>query len=113
LSALFLSAADDYALDALAGSGEPLVADVVTIALPRGAALDLEGPLGNVLRAARPRLNIICDSPAPAPQGLNAIIAARGPSGSQAAAALGAPVYRLSATGSVSLSGGAQGWTLG
>jgi competence protein ComEC len=113
LSALFLGAADSYALDALAGSGEPLAADVVELALPRGAALDLSGPLGAVLAAAHPRVIIICDSPAPALKGSPAVLAGMGPSDEQAAAALGASVYRISADGAIALSGGSHGWSLG
>ncbi|HEU0027242.1 MAG TPA: ComEC/Rec2 family competence protein, partial [Ktedonobacterales bacterium] len=75
LSVLFLGAADSYALDALAGSGEPLAADVVALSLPRGAALDLSGPLGHALRAAHPHVIVICDSPAPALKGFSAVIA--------------------------------------
>jgi competence protein ComEC len=113
LSALFLGASDDYALDALAGSGEPLAADVVALSLPRGAALDLTGPLGAVLRAAHPHVIVICDSPAPALKGFPAVVAAMGPSDEQAAEALGSRVYRISDDGAVALSGGADGWTLG
>ena len=113
LSALLLGSADDYALDALAGSGEPLGADVVELALPRGATLDLSGPLGAVLAAAHPRVIVICDSPAPALTGFPAIVAGMGPSDEQVATALGAQVYRISADGAIALSGGAQGWSLG
>jgi hypothetical protein len=61
--ALFLGAADAYALDALAGSGESLNADVVELALVPSEALDLTGALGDVLRLAHPRLVVICDAP--------------------------------------------------
>ncbi|HLY32772.1 MAG TPA: ComEC/Rec2 family competence protein, partial [Ktedonobacterales bacterium] len=64
LRVLFLGDADAYALDALAGSGEPLAADVVALALPAGAPLDLSGPLGDVLALAHPRLIVICQAPA-------------------------------------------------
>jgi len=55
LRVLLLSAADDLALDTLAGSGQSLRADVVTLALPAGAPIDLQGPLGTVLMMAHPR----------------------------------------------------------
>ncbi len=113
LSALFLGAADSYALDALAGAGEPLSADVVELSLPRGATLDLSGPLGAVLAAARPRVVVICDSPAPALKGASAVLASMGPSDEQVAEALGAQVYRVSADGDIALSGGPSGWSLG
>ncbi len=113
LSALFLGSADSYALDALAGSSEPLAADVVELSLPRGATLDLSGPLGAVLAAAHPRVIVICDSPAPALKGFPAIVAGMGPSDEQVAAAIGAQVYRVSADGNIALSGGPQGWSLG
>ena len=106
LSALFLGAADAYALDALAGSGEPLSASVVEVAAQRGEPLDLSGPLGVVLRAAHPQVIIICDSPAPAPKGVKGIIADMGASDQQIALALGTQVYRVS-------SSGPQGWTMG
>jgi beta-lactamase superfamily II metal-dependent hydrolase len=113
LRALFLGAADDYALDALAGSGEPLTADVVTLALPRGAKLSLDGPLGIVLRLARPRVIIICDSPAPALKGSRAVLGSMGPSDSEAGQALGAQVLRVGDDGSIALSGRQSGWSLG
>lgn len=113
LRALFLGAADDYALDALAGSGEPLAADVVTLSLPRGATLDLSGPLGAVLKLARPRVIIITDSPAPALKGSKAALASMGPSDAQAGQALGAQILRVSDQGDISLSGDANGWALG
>jgi hypothetical protein len=43
LRVLLLGAADDLALDALAGSGQPLAADVVAVALPMGAPIDPQG----------------------------------------------------------------------
>lgn len=113
LSALFLGAADAYALDALAGSGAPLAADVVEVSLPRGAPLDVSGPLGDLLRAASPRVIIVTDSPAPKLAGSAAVWASAGPSDEQVAAALGASVYRVSADGNISLGGGPQGWSVG
>lgn len=114
LHALLLGAADGYALDALSGSGEPLDADVVEVAAPRGAALDLSGPLGDVLRLAHPRVIIVCDAPvAPKPRNSVTLSANMWASDADVAAATHAQVYRLSAAGALSLSGDANGWTLG
>ncbi|HEX6817080.1 MAG TPA: ComEC/Rec2 family competence protein, partial [Ktedonobacterales bacterium] len=115
LRALFLGSADAYALDALAGSGEPLAADVVELALVPGASLDLSGPLGDVLRAAHPRLVVVCDAPVtPGSKTESKLLAsAQGPDDTQVAATLGALIYRTSAAGTISLSGGAEGWSLG
>jgi hypothetical protein len=63
LRALLLGAADSYALDALAGSGQSLSADVVELALVPGETLDLSGALGDVLFKAHPRLVVICNAP--------------------------------------------------
>src|SRR6185437_4024755 len=63
LRALFLGSADAYALDALAGSGEDLRADVVELALMPGAQMDLAGPLGTILHMAHPRLIVVSDAP--------------------------------------------------
>ncbi len=63
LRTLLLGAADAYALDALAGSGQSLSADVVELALVPGEALDVSGALGDVLFKAHPRLVVICDAP--------------------------------------------------
>jgi len=49
LHTLLLGAADAYALDALAGSGQSLSADVVELALVPGETLDVSGALGDVL----------------------------------------------------------------
>lgn len=114
LRVLFLGAADGYALDALSGAGEPLDADVVEVAAPRGAALDLSGPLGDVLRLAHPRVIIVCDAPvAPKPRNGATLSANMWASDADVAATTHAQVYRLSATGALSLSGDANGWTLG
>lgn len=114
LRALFLGAADDYALDALAGSGEPLAADVVEVALPVGAALNLAGPLGTVLALARPKLVVICPAP------VSAKSAAKSAAGAtlwqldnDAATQLGATIYRTDRDGTISLSGWAGGWSVG
>lgn len=113
LRVLLLGAADTYALDALAGSGEPLAADVVMLDAPRGARLDLSGPLGDVLRLAHPRAIILCDSPAHAASKPVAAIQEMWDSDADVAVATGAQVYRVSSAGTLSLSGGAAGWTLG
>ncbi|MEO7000159.1 MAG: ComEC/Rec2 family competence protein [Ktedonobacterales bacterium] len=109
LRVLFLGAADAYALDALAGSGEPLAADVVELALPQGAALDLSGPLGDVL--AHPRVVIITN--APKVSGKTIETGDPWAPDSDAEAVLGAQVYRVSTAGTISLSGDANGWSLG
>ena len=114
LRALLLGAADAYALDALAGSGEPLAADVVVVAAPRGAPLDLNGPLRDVLRLAQPRAIIVCDAPTTASHQAGVVPTANmWTSDADVTAATGAQVYRLSDTGALSLSGDASGWTLG
>ena len=113
LRVLLLGAADAYALDALASSGEPLAADVVMLDVPRGARLDLSGPLGDVLRLAHPRAIILCDSPARAASKPVAAIQEMWDSDADVTAATGAQVYRVSSTGALALSGGAAGWTLG
>ena len=115
LRALFLGAVDTYALDALAGSGQPLDADVVELALVPGEALDVSGALGDVLRLAHPRLVVICDAPI-APDSATARKRTHGvewASDSDAATTLGALIYRTSAAGAVSLSGDGNGWNLG
>jgi len=112
LRALLLGAADAYALDALAGSGEPLDADVVVVALPRGAPIDLGGPLGDVLRLAHPHVIIVCDAPASASHH-GALTANMWESDADVTAATGAQVYRLSDTGALALSGDAAGWSMG
>ncbi|MDE3229214.1 MAG: ComEC/Rec2 family competence protein, partial [Chloroflexota bacterium] len=113
LRALLLGAADAYALDALAGSGERLDADVVILDVTPGARLDLSGPLGDVLRLAHPRAIILCDTPAPATKRPVVAIQQMWDSDADVAAATGAQVYRVSSAGTISLSGGANGWTLG
>lgn len=114
LRALLLGGADSYALDALAYSGQSLAADVVQVTLPSDEPLSLAGPLGVVLRAAHPRVIVVSPAPPSSKHG-----GALSPSSIEAedmvaAAALGAVnVYRTSLVGSVSLVGGAQGWSLG
>ncbi len=115
LRALFLGAADSYALDALAGSGQSLSADVVELALVPGETLDVSGALGDVLFKAHPRLVVICDAPI-APDSVTARARVHGEnwtSDTDAATALGALVYRTSEAGIISLSGDASGWHLG
>lgn len=115
LRLLYLGSADDYALDALAGAGEPLAADVVEVALVPGEKLDLSSPLGQILQMAHPRLVVI----ASAPVNPNTLAAQRLASlypwdtDANAATALGAYIYRLDTAGSIELSGGASGWSLG
>ncbi len=114
LRALLLGAADAYALDALAGSGEPLAADVVEVAIPRGAKLDLSGPLGDVLRLAHPRAIVVCDAPVATTTHKGVTLTAdMWDSDADVTAVTGAQVYRLSDTGTLSLSGGVAGWSLG
>lgn len=114
LRALLLGAADAYALDALSGSGAPLTADVVELAVPRGAPLDLSGPLGDVLRLAHPRVIVVSDAPSVSKRHKSVTLPAdMWMSDADVAAITGAQVYRLSDTGALSLSGGATGWTIG
>ncbi|HST86774.1 MAG TPA: ComEC/Rec2 family competence protein, partial [Ktedonobacterales bacterium] len=115
LRALFLGAADAYALDALTGSGEPLVADVVELALPEGAPLDLDGPLGTVLRLAHPRLVVIASAPIPPRSAAAQRAATLYPwdTDADAATALGTLIYRVDAAGALVVSGGARGWAIG
>jgi competence protein ComEC len=115
LRLLYLGSADDYALDALAGAGEPLAADVVEVTLAPGEKLDLTNPLGHVLLAAHPRLVVIASAPI-APGSLTAQrLASLYPwdTDANAATTLGAYIYRLDTAGSIELSGGATGWSLG
>jgi competence protein ComEC len=115
LRALFLGAADTYALDALAYSGQPLASDVVEVALPSGAPLDLESPLGRVLALAHPRLIVVCSAPI-SPSSLAARRAAASDpwdTDADAATALGASIIRIEQAGTVELSGDAGGWALG
>ncbi|HLZ21206.1 MAG TPA: ComEC/Rec2 family competence protein [Ktedonobacterales bacterium] len=114
LRVLVLGAADTYALDALASSNQSLAADVVEVALPADSPLDLYGPLGAVLAQAHPKLVIICPAP------VSAKVAARDAAGTglwdldaEAATQLNATIYRTDRDGTISLSGGAAGWTLG
>lgn len=114
LRVLFLGAADAYALDALAGSGQALAADVVEVALVPGQEIDLNGPLGQVLLAAHPRLIVVDDAPVTPTSKTAQRLAATGtwlPDGI-VSQTLGALIYRTSAAGTVSLSGGTQGWSL-
>jgi hypothetical protein len=115
LRALFLGSADAYALDALAGLGQPLAADVVEVALAPDQSLDLPGPLGDVLRLVHPRLIVVTEAPVKP----NSLAARRASlicswvADGDAMQALGAQVYRVASAGTVSLSGGADGWGLG
>lgn len=115
LRALFLGAADSYALDALAYSGQPLVADVVSVALPAGAPIELQTPLGRVLALAHPRLIVVTSAPV-APTSITARRAASSApwdTAAAAATALGASIIRVESAGAVELSGDANGWALG
>ncbi len=114
LRALLLGAADDLALDALAGSGQSLAADVVAVALPPGTPIDLQGPLGTVLAMAHPRLIVVTN----APSGTGTQTALRNastlaPDDEEAANALNALITRVFTSGSIALRGDANGWTLG
>jgi ComEC/Rec2-related protein len=114
LRVLLLGAADAYALDALATAGEPLSADVVALALTPGAPLDLNGPLGAVLRAAHPRLVVITAAPV-APDSATAQRAATlypWDADVDAATALNAYIYRVESAGTIELSGDAGGWDI-
>ena len=115
LRLLYLGSADAYALDALAGAGEPLDADVVEVALVPGQALDLSSPLGQVLRMAHPRLVVIASAPVTPGSKTAQRTASLYPwdTDADAATALGAYIYRLDSAGSIELSGGASGWSLG
>lgn len=114
LRALLLGAADALSLDALAGSGQSLAADVVVVALPPGTPLDPQGPLGTVLAMAHPRLIVVTN----APGGTGAQTALRNasalaPSDEEAANALNTLIARTFTSGAIALRGDANGWTLG
>jgi beta-lactamase superfamily II metal-dependent hydrolase len=114
LRVLLLGAADDLALDALAGSGQSLAADVVAVALPPGTSIDPQGPLGTVLAMAHPRLIVVTN----APGGTGAQTALRNastlaPDDEEAANALNTLITRVFTSGSIALRGDANGWTLG
>jgi beta-lactamase superfamily II metal-dependent hydrolase len=105
LRALLLGSADGYALDALAFAGEPLAADVVEVALPPNAGLDLSGPLGAILVAAHPRLIVIAQAPPPAGPHARSASAPDTiwPPDAANAQILGATIVRTSSAGTVSL----------
>lgn len=114
LRVLLLGAADDLALDALAGSGQSLAADVVAVALPPGTPIDPQGPLGTVLAMTHPRLVVVTNSPG----GTGAQAALRNastlaPDDEEAASTLDTLITRVFTSGSISLRGDANGWTLG
>jgi hypothetical protein len=90
LRALFLGSADAHALDALAGSGEPLGADVIALALVPGEPIDLNGPLEAVVAASHTRMIVVCDAPvAPGSAVERAILpGATGPTDDEVAATL-------------------------
>ncbi|HEX8981965.1 MAG TPA: hypothetical protein VF792_04285, partial [Ktedonobacterales bacterium] len=70
--------------------------------------------LGDVLKMAHPRVIIVCDAPvATAPRKGVTFSANMWASDADVAAAIHAQVYRLSATGALSLSGDTSGWELG
>jgi hypothetical protein len=107
-------AADAYALDALPYSNQPLDADAVELAPLPGQPLDLAGPLGQVLAKAHPRLIVVTSAP-PSPSSEFAQEYA-GPDASvsdaDAAATLGALIYRVDSAGAMSLSGETGKWSL-
>jgi hypothetical protein len=111
LHALLLGSADDYAFDTLAYSGQPLAADVVELALPTDAPVDLGGPLGQVLALAHPRLIVVCSAPV-SPKS-RAALAAADPAyraaDDETAASLGATILGTDSAGAIALSGGADG----
>jgi hypothetical protein len=114
LRVLLLGAADALALDALAGSGQLLATDVVAVALPPGAPLDLQGPLGTILAAAHPRLIVVTN--APVASGTRVALrnaSALASTDDEAASALGALIVRTFTAGAIALHGDAGGWTLG
>ena len=115
LRALLLGSADGYALDALAYSGEPLDADVVEVALPANVPLSLDGPLGAVLRLARPKLIIVSATPEAPTSAAARVAITQDPwaTDTDAAQALGATILRTATAGSITLSGGASGWGAG
>jgi ComEC/Rec2-related protein len=113
LRALLLGAADDLALDALAGSGQPLAVDIVAVALPPGTPIDPQGPLGTVLAMARPRLIVVTNAPdAGGAQTALRNASALAPN-DEAANALNTLITRVFTSGSIALHGDANGWALG
>jgi hypothetical protein len=114
LRVLLLGAADDLALDALAGSGQSLAADVVAVSLPPGTPIDPQGPLGTVLAMAHPRLIVVTN----APGGTGAQTALRNastlaPDDEEEASALSTLITRVFTSGSIALRGDANRWSLG
>ena len=114
LRILLLGAAYDLALDALAGSGQSLTADVVAVALPPGTPIGPQGPLGTVLAMAHPQLVVVTN----APGGTGAQTALRNastlaPDDEETARALNTLITRAFTSGSIALRGDANGWTLG
>lgn len=116
LRVLLLGSADDYALDALALSGEPLAADVVEVALPPTGGVDLEGPLGDVLLAAHPRLVVVTQAPPVARPHARPTQTSSDfiwPPDAPTAQSLGALIVRTSRVGTVTLSQRSDGgWSL-
>ena len=85
------------------------------MALPTGAPLDLGGPLGTVLRQAHPRLIVVCSAPV-SPTAQAALAAADADTAdidAEVTSTLGTLVYRIATAGTIELSGGAGGWSLG
>lgn len=113
LSVLLLGCADAYALDGLALSGEMLAADVVEVALPPNTGIDMSAPLGDVLRAAHPRLVVVAQAPI-LPKRRGALAQdSLWPPDAAAAQSLGAMIVRTSAAGTVSLAQRTDGgWDL-
>jgi competence protein ComEC len=114
LRALLLGAADDLALDAVAGSGQSLTADVVAVAMPPGTPIDPQSPLGTVLAMAHPRLIVVTN--APGGTGAQTVLrnaSTLAPDDEEAASALNTLITRVFTSGSIALRGDANGWTLG
>jgi hypothetical protein len=107
---LLLGNADAYALDALASSGQLLRADVVEVALPPDTGINLDQPLGVVLRMAEPHLVLV--DRAPSPPGRHTQGQAPGviwPPDAPTSLSLGATILRMSGADSITIRQDAQG----
>jgi hypothetical protein len=110
LRVLLLGHADAYALDALASSGEDLSADVVEVALPPNEGINLDEPLGAVLRLAHPQLVIVQQAPKPVgKRGASALSGSVWPPEGPSAQALGTTILRVAEAGTITLRQDAQG----